>query len=110
MSKVKQTFRLTSSDGNKPLEFYQWANQYLTNKELEQYNLAVSRQTKLRQDAINAGHMIWDKSSNSYIWDQEWINGKQSYEFKEYDEEWLMFFNRYLDETGNNFSSTIEEE
>jgi len=107
---VVQSFTYITKDGNKKIEFHEWAKQSLTSNEYAKWTEAVQRQSAYRQDAIDAGKLIHDKIRDVYIWDEEWINGKDPTEFKEYDIEWLEFWERYLDETGTQLEIELEKE
>lgn len=105
---IKQTFNYTSANGSPHIEFHEWAKTSLSTDEYNRWETSVERQSALRQDAIDAGHMIYDKESEAYIWDEAWAEGKNPQELKDWDDEWLEFFNRYLDETKQELT-TIEE-
>ena len=107
---VKQSFVYITKDGSKKIEFHDWAEQSLTNDEYSNWVAAVKRQTEYRQQAIDAGRLIHDEERNVYIWDEEWINGKDPEEFKKFDQEWLAFWERYLDETGTQLEIELEKE
>ena len=104
MSKVRQKMNYRTLDGSEPLKLVDWAESSLNPGELKVFNDAVERQHRLRQAAIDAGVLVLDSETDDYVWLKEHTIGKQAYEFKEYDEEWLQFWNRYIKETGTLFS------
>jgi len=108
MPKVKQTFKYTPPPGEKFIEYHEWAKKYLNKEEYAQWCEAVNRQSALRQKVIDAGNLIHDLEEDAYIWDSDWVAGKKDEDFKDYDDEWVSFWKRYLKETGIEFSSQKE--
>jgi hypothetical protein len=103
---VRQEFKFTSDSGEPVLNITQWASTKLPTEEYLRFQQAVSRQLALRQDYIDSGLLVVDKTDNSqhsYIWRDEEAakNGKP------WDDEWLTFWNRYLEE--NKITFNIEE-
>ena len=108
MAKVKQTFEYAPPLDSPFIEYHVWAKKSLNKEEYAQWIKAVDRQSALRQKAIDAGYLIYDLDNDAYIWDEEWTIGKKDEDFKEYDHEWVSFWERYLKETGIEFSSHKE--
>jgi len=106
---IRQKFNYTSTDGSEPVEFHEWAKESLTSAEYNKWQAAVSRQSAIREQHIKQGHLIIDPKTKDYIWDNEWIKDKDQNDYKEYDLEWLAFWERYLSETGIKFTITEEE-
>jgi len=103
MTKIlKQTFNYTVPDGKEFINFDTWAGEYL---EQEDYNLwfqACKRQNEIMDKQQSEDKMT--KDGDDYFWDENTIKYEQPC-----DQEWLAFWNRYLDETGIAFESILEE-
>jgi hypothetical protein len=108
---VIQTFLYSNND--KPtVPFHIWAKRSLrvNSTEYKKWELAVKRQEYLRQQAIDAGYLIHDEKNAVYIWNDEWAKNKEYHQLKEYDEEWLEFWEQYLKETNITFETTLDKE
>ena len=106
---IKQTFEYRGND--EAPNFGDWANS-LTGTDFLRWKQAEKNQLALRKSAIDQG-ILQVNDDGSYEYNTEWTVGKEHYEYKEYDEVWLEFWNRYLDETGIVFvinEELIEEE
>lgn len=102
---VRQEFRFTPPEGREYISFDQWSDT-LPQEEKDRWVAACRRQHAIRAEYVNNGQLKIDTSNrenNSYIWDDNLIESKPQYEYKEYDEEWLSLWNRYLSETGTKF-------
>jgi hypothetical protein len=108
---LKQTFTY-AGNVDPEIPFHVWARRSLRliSPEYKRWEAAVKRQEQLRQQAIDAGYLVHDVENSVYIWNDEWAKDKEYYELKEYDEEWLEFWNQYLRETGTEFKTDLIKE
>ena len=98
---VKTEFILSSNNNEKIVTMDEWVA-LLSTEEQEKFQRAWDRQRKFRQDAIDKGDMIIDKTNTneeSYIWkDEETARAN-----KKNDGTWVTFWNRYLAENNLKF-------
>lgn len=102
---IRQEFKFTPAEGTEFVDINTWITT-LSAGEQEEWKEAVTRQHAIRSQYINNGQLQIDKSDpnrNSYIWDENLVGNKPKYEYKEYDDVWLAYWNRYLTETGTTF-------
>lgn len=104
---VRQEFRFTPPDGQEYISFDQWSDT-LPREEKDRWVAACRRQHAIRAEYVNKGQLKIDRAysdqgSDSYVWDENLVESKPQHEYKEYDEEWLTLWNRYLSETGTKF-------
>lgn len=103
MSKVKQTFEYTVPDGKEFIEMHEWAGEHLDQEEYNKWYLAQKRQNQI-MSAKEADEKMFKNDDGSITWDENTAKYEQPC-----DQEWLVFWERYLDETGMEFNTTFEE-
>jgi hypothetical protein len=102
---VRQEFKFTPPEGQEYISFDEWSDK-LPPREKAGWVAACARQHAIRAQYVEHGQLEIDKSdpdNNSYVWDETLVEQKPKFEYKEYDDEWLCFWNRYLEETGIKF-------
>lgn len=102
---IRQEFKFTPPEGQEYISFDEWSNKLPPNEKAA-WVAACARQHAIRAEYVNRGQLEIDQSNtnnNSYIWDDTLVEQKPKFEYKEYDEEWFEFWNRYLTETGTKF-------
>jgi len=103
MSKVvKQTFNYTVPEGKEFINFDTWAGEHLNQEEYNAWFNACRRQNEILNVKQTDDKLSID--GNEYYWEENTIKYEQPC-----DLEWLEFWNRYLDETGIDFESVLEE-
>ena len=103
MTKVKQTFEYTVPEGKEFIDFDTWAGETLEQEEYNEWYLAQKRQNEIMA-AKEADEKMVKHGDGSMTWDENTVKYEQPC-----DPEWLEFWNRYLDETGIKFNSTLEQ-
>jgi hypothetical protein len=103
MTKVKQTFEYIVPEGKEFIDFHEWAGEFLEQEEYNKWYLAQKRQNEIMA-AKQADDKMTNNSDGSITWDENTVKYEQPA-----DPEWLEFWERYLDETGIEFNSTLEE-
>jgi hypothetical protein len=93
---IKHEFKYTTLDNRPFLTIDEWVST-LTKDEQKVFVDAKVRQLKIRQQVIDAGLLSLD--ADGYVWDEEYVKNKRPGEYKQYDREWLKFWERYLEET-----------
>jgi len=96
---VKQEFRYSTVDNSgPPLIINEWVDT-LTAEEQKKFKQAELRQRRYRQDAIDRGDMVLlpgeftcAEDIDSYVWKDE----ETAKHGKNWDPEWLEFWDRYL--------------
>jgi hypothetical protein len=102
---IRQEFVFTPPPGKEFIDINIWARD-LPDLERQEWLAAVDRQLGIRQKAIDQAALKVDDSNpklHSYVWDEEAIKHKPPMEYKPYDEVWIKYWNRYLEETGTKF-------
>lgn len=102
---IRHEFKFTPPEGQRFISFDKWAKK-LPPEENAEWSAACVRQHKIRDEYIQNGQLQIDRTivgSDSYIWDENAVEQKPKFEYKEYDDKWLEFWNRYLEETGTKF-------
>jgi hypothetical protein len=103
MNPVRHKFVVEWGEGSSQLELDDWVRT-LPEDQQQEFILAQTRQLQYRKNAIDEGKMYIEKDG-SYVWkDSE--TAKQG---KGYDETWLHFWNRWLEETKAKFYIKEEE-
>jgi hypothetical protein len=103
MAKVlKQTFKYTAPDGGEVVNFDTWAGEALSQEEYNAWFNACRRQNEIIKSKENDDKLSID--GDEYYWDENTVKYEQPC-----DQEWLEFWNRYLDETGIEFESMLED-
>jgi LPS sulfotransferase NodH len=106
---IKQVFTYTMPDGTPGPTVEQWA-EGLSAEDKQKFEDSKARQLASRQSLVEAGHLevvgqsMPNKQPDYVFADRAAIDKK----IEETDPEWLVFWNRYLEETGVQF--TIKEE
>ena len=105
---IRHEFNVTSDSGEPVLPINLWVEKTLSKNEQKKFQVALERQLKYRQEAIDRGDLIVIPPSKGEINDHYvWKDADTATKGKPYDEEWLEFWNRYLDANKINFK--IEE-
>lgn len=102
---IRQEFVFVPPEGTEFVDINIWA-QRLPESERQEWLLAVERQLQLRQRSIDQGQLTVDTTNserNCYIWDEHTVKNSRPMEYKPYDDIWLKYWNRYLQETGIKF-------
>ena len=99
MTKVKQTFEFATKDGTDVIEFHEWAEQRLDKDEYQAWTDAMKRQ----DEVLKSANVVADEEGNM-IGSENTVKHEQPC-----DQEWLAFWERYLDETGIEFNTKLEE-
>lgn len=101
---IRHEFKFTPPEGKEFIDVNAWAES-LPPDEKAEWDAAVVRQLAIREEYIKHGKLKINKQNGrgAYEWDEELVNSKPKFECKEYDEVWITFWNRYLDETGIKF-------
>ena len=107
---VKTEFVLSSNSNEKVIGLDEWVAT-LSQEEQEKFQRAQVRQLKFRQDAIDKGDMIINKSDiniheESYIWKDE----ETARVNKKTDGTWLLFWTRYIAENNLKFEIVKTQE
>jgi len=97
MNSVRHRFVVEWGVGSSQLELDEWVKT-LPESQQHEFTMAQERQLQYRQNAIDQGRMYIEKDG-SYVWKDD-ETAKQG---KEYDETWLHFWNRWLEETKAKF-------
>ena len=97
---ILSKFVYTWPDGITPIIFVDWVNT-LSKKEQDEFQLADIRQKEFRKIVVDQGNM--QITDNGYIWkDKDALNiGKPT------DPTWQIYWTRWINETGVQF--TIEQ-
>ena len=99
---IKQTFEYTAPPGKQIVNFDTWASETLDHVEYNSWFNACRRQNAVMLAKEKENKVKINK--DEYYWDENTIKYEQPC-----DQEWLQFWNRYLDETGIKFTSKLEE-
>jgi hypothetical protein len=106
---IKQEFKFTPSDGKEFVTLYQWVDT-LSATEQEEFKKAEQRQLAIRQQVISDKKLTIVKNSftdgaihDNYVWDESAVENKTLENYKDYDETWVEFWGRYLEETNTKF-------
>ena len=103
MAKLKQTFEYTVPDGKEFINFDNWAGEYLEQEEYNKWYHACKRQNEI-MSAKEADEKMSKNKDGSMVWDENTVKYEQPC-----DPEWLVFWERYLEETGIEFNTTLEK-
>ena len=109
---IIQEFVFIPPEGQSLTTLHQWVSS-LSSDEQTQFQLAESRQLQLRQKIVEVNKLTVIKNAksaeeagiipDSYVWDETHVENKTADQYKEHDDEWLIFWQRYLKETGTRF-------
>ena len=98
MTQVKQTFEFVAKDGGEVVEFHEWAEQSLDTEEYQAWTAAMKKQA----DVLASANVAADSEGNM-VGSENVVKHEQPC-----DPEWLVFWERYLEETGIEFSTKLE--
>ena len=108
---IKHEFNLTPQTEQELITLDQWVSTLPADEQIK-FQKAERRQRAHRQQMIDANKLtVIEKSENSndktilddYVWDESHCENKSMSEYKKYDNVWLFYWNRYLEETKTTF-------
>jgi hypothetical protein len=106
---IKQEFKYTPREGEELITLHQWVSTLPENEQTE-FQQAEQQQLELRQKVIKDKKLTVVKNSrtdatiyDNYVWDESHCENKTIPEYKDYNDIWLSYWNRYLEETGTKF-------
>jgi hypothetical protein len=109
---VIQEFVFTPPAGKELVTLHQWVAT-LPENERNWFVMSEARQLELRQKVVEVNKLAVVKNAksadedgivpDSYVWDESQIENKHQHNYKEHDDVWLQYWNRYLEETGTKF-------
>jgi len=101
---IKETFVVETTPGIEPIPWDIWFKN-LPESEQQRYRQARARADAYRQEAIDAGLMVIEPNSGSYIWRDEQAK-KQG---KRQDNECMDFYDRFNAASGRRVNGVLEE-
>ena len=97
---ILSKFIYTWPDGTIPIMFYDWINT-LSKEEQDEFRQADVRQKEFRKQVVDQGNL--EVTNDGYVWkDKDALTTN-----KPTDTIWQMYWNRWINETGVQF--TIEQ-
>jgi|688.fasta_scaffold627586_2 hypothetical protein len=95
---ILQQFKYTWTPGATQIKFYPWLAT-LSQEEQDEFRLADLRQKEFREEVINQGQLI--VNDTGYIWkDQDALNTGEPT-----DPTWQIYWTRWINETGVQFTT-----
>ena len=97
---ILSKFIYTWPEGSTPIMFYNWIKT-LSKEEQDEFRLADIRQKEFRKIVVDQGNL--EITDDGYVWkdaDAEKVN-------KPHDPTWQIYWARWINETGVQFSYTI---
>ena len=105
---VIQEFTFIPPNGKELITLHQWVSS-LSDNEREEFALSEARQLELRQKVVEVNKLTVIKNAedgitpDTYVWDESQVKNKHQDNYKEHDDVWFHYWNRYLNETGTKF-------
>jgi hypothetical protein len=101
---IKEIFIIETTPGIDPIPFKVWLSRQ-PQSEQNRYHQARARADVYRQEAIDAGIMSIELSTDAYIWRDE--QAKQ--QGKQQDDECMAFYDRFNADTGRRVNGVLTE-